>query len=169
MRNAILNQFCVWLEDTPISQFIQGSEWIVPLTQLVHIFAVSAALSVALMMGLRLLGYFANEQPFASTFNKCWPIFRLSLWVLLFTGSVLMVGEPSKSLANSSFQIKMLLLACVLTISHMIKNRLVNPVTDWRSGYAPERALQLEGKVLSTILLVLLVCVVFAGRLIAYT
>jgi len=169
MRNATLNQFCLWLEDTPLSQAIQVSGWIVPITQIIHIFALSAALSVALMIGLRLLGYFATEQPFATTFNKCWPIFKVALFVLLVTGCILIAGEPSRSLANISFQIKMIFLTLVLLILRLIKIRLVNPLTDWKSGYESERFLQLQGKVLALLLLLSLVCVVIAGRLIAYT
>ncbi len=164
-----MNQFCLWLEDTPFSQTIQVSDWIVPLTQIIHIFALSAALSVSLMIGLRLLGYFATEQSFASTFNRCWPIFRASLFVLLITGCILIAGEPSRSLANISFQIKMCCLILVLLIMRLIKIRLVNPLTDWKSGYKAERFLLVQGKVLAVLLLLSLVCVVIAGRWIAYT
>jgi|APCry1669190327_1035288.scaffolds.fasta_scaffold40357_2 hypothetical protein len=169
MRNATLNQFCVWLEDTPVSQAIQVSEWIVPITQIIHIFAVSAVLSVALMIALRLLGYFATEQPFSSTFSKCWPILKFSLFLLLMTGILLIIGEPSRSLANIAFQIKMILLITTLFTLRIIKRILVNPVTDWKSGYESERVLQLKGKFLAVGLLILLTCIVVAGRWIAYT
>ena len=169
MRNATLNQFCLWLEDTQISQIIQISEWIVPFTQIIHIFAVSATLSVVLMISLRLLGLFASEQPFASTFNKCWPIFKVALVVLFISGCILIIGEPSRSLANASFQIKMVFLLSALITLHIIKKSLVNPLTDWRSGYGQEGALQFKGRVLSIALLVFVTCIVFAGRWIAYT
>ena len=169
MTNATLNQFCLWLGDTQFSQLIMSSGWLVPSAQIIHIFAVSAALSVLLMIALRLLGYFASEQPFSSTFDRCWPIFRISLLVLLGSGLILIIVEPSRALANTSFQIKMILLVVVLLNLQFIKKRLVNPLTDWRSGYGPERVIQTQGRILSITLLLLLICVVIAGRMIAYT
>jgi len=82
---------------------------------------------------------------------------------------ILIIGEPSRALANTSFQIKMILLVVVLLNLQFIKKRLVNPLTDWRSGYGPERVIQTQGRILSITLLLLLICVVIAGRMIAYT
>jgi len=169
MINATLNQFCLWLEDTPISQSIQVSDWVVPLTQIIHIFAVSAALSAALMISLRLLGFFATEQPFSTTFDRCWSIFLTSLIILLISGSILIIGEPSRSLANETFQLKMALIIAVLGTLRIIKVRLANPKIDWKSGYTPDVGLESLSKALSLILLLLLTCVLFAGRWIAYT
>jgi len=169
MRNLTLNQFCLWLEDTPISQYIQVSDWIVPCTQIIHIFAVSAALSVALMISLRLLGLFATEKTFSTIFDRCWSVFLTALIILLISGSILIVGEPSRSLANETFQLKMLLLVAVLGTLRIIKVRLANPKIDWKSGYTPDVGVESLGKALSLILLLLLTGVVFAGRWIAYT
>lgn len=164
-----MNEFCLWLEDTPLSQDIQVSDWIVPVTQIIHILAVATALFSCLLIALRLIGYFALEQSFSSVFHKYTRIFKFALLVLFLSGLVLIIGEPSRSLANISFQIKMLLLLGVFINLHFIGRYFLPPQIDWKTPldvYAPSN---LYGKVLATMLIVLLSMIVFAGRWIAYT
>ena len=42
MRTPSLDDFCVWLEQTPLSQTIQITGWIVPALQTIHILAIAA-------------------------------------------------------------------------------------------------------------------------------
>lgn len=169
MRNAALNAFCLWIEDTELSQSIQISDWIVPVTQIIHIFCVAAALSASLLIALRLLGYFATELPFSRTFNRCWPVIKISLILLVITGTLLIIGEPSRSLANSIFQIKIILICLLATDLLIIKRHLVNPVIDWRTVSVSGGASSGLGQTLAVVMIVLLVGIVFAGRWIAYS
>ena len=158
MRTLALSKFCLWLEDTDLSQAIQVSDVIVPLTQIIHIFAVSAALSACLLIALRLLGYFAVEFSLSHTFNKFWPIFKVSTVVLLMSGCILIIGEPSRSLENTIFQTKMLLLICVFS-----------KLIDWKNPVELTNELTTTGRTLALTLISLLILIVFAGRWIAYT
>jgi len=169
MRTLTLSKFCLWLEDTDLSQAIQVSDVIVPLTQIIHIFAVAAALSACLLIALRLLGYFAIEFSLSHTFNKFWPIFKVSTVVLLLSGSILIIGEPSRSLENSVFQTKMLLLMCVFVNIQFIKKTFFGKLIDWKNPVELTNELTTTGKTLAVILISLLILIVFAGRWIAYT
>ena len=104
MRTKALLDFCSWLEQTPFSVAIQSTSWIVPAVQTVHILAIAAVMSSALMIALR------GESRFR-------PVIWWALPVLLATGVVMIVGEPARSLANPVFQIKMLLLLGAITVT----------------------------------------------------
>ena len=104
MRTAALDRFCGWLEQTPLSQAIQGAGWIVPSVQTIHILAIAAVMSSALMLALRLEGRYRR-------------VIWWSLPVLLATGMVMIVGEPARSLANPVFQLKMLLLLSAIAVT----------------------------------------------------
>jgi hypothetical protein len=113
MRTPALDSFCAWLDQTPLSQAIQTTGWIVPAVQTIHILAIAAVLSSALMIALRLETRFRR-------------VIWLALPVLLATGLVMIVGEPLRALANPIFQLKMsLLVAGVVIMLLPWRNRAV--------------------------------------------
>src|SRR5260221_14531852 len=113
IRTQALDKFCSWLEQTPLSQAIQDAAWVVPAVQTIHILAIAALMSSGLMFVLRLD-----------------PRFRRVIWwslpVLLATGTIMVIGEPVRSLANPIFQLKMTLLVCAVAVSLLpFRNRAV--------------------------------------------
>ena len=113
MRTQALDSFCDWLERTPLSQAIQGAGWIVPTVQTIHILAIAAVLSSALMFALR-------------GDTRLRTVIWWTLPVLLATGLIMIIGEPVRSLENPVFQLKMALLACAIAVMLLpFKNRIV--------------------------------------------
>ena len=117
MRTRALLDFCSWLEQTPLSQTIQSTGWIVPAVQTVHILSIAAVLSSVLMIDLRLMGFLGRDQPLARVSERFQPVIWWTLPVLLATGSVMIIGEPARSLANSVFQLKMALLVAAIIVT----------------------------------------------------
>jgi hypothetical protein len=164
MRTRTLLDFCSWVEQTPLSQTIQSTAWIVPTVQTVHILSIAAVLSSVLMIDLRLMGLLGRDQPLARVSGRFQPVIWWTLPVLLATGAVMIAGEPARSLANPVFQVKMALLvaAVIVTLSAQIplgKNPAFWELSAGRRGAAQSIA------VLS---LLLWAGIVFAGRWIAY-
>jgi hypothetical protein len=112
-----LSRFCVWLEQTSLSQVIQATSWIVPSVQTVHILAVATLLTSALMMNLRLLGLVGRDQALERVSARFLPVIWWVLPVLLVTGAVMIIGEPARSLKNPLFQLKMGLLLAALALT----------------------------------------------------
>src|SRR5260221_4651312 len=113
MRTAALDSFCAWLDQTPLSQAIQTTGWIVPALQTIHILAIAAVMSSAVMIALRLETRFRR-------------VIWWALPVLLATGIVMIVGEPVRSLENPVFQLKMTLLACAIAVTLLpYRNRML--------------------------------------------
>src|SRR3989442_14803270 len=147
MRTRALLDFCSWLEQTPLSQTIQSTGWIVPAVQTVHILSIAAVLSSVLMIDLRLMGLLARDQPLARVSERFRPVIWWTLPVLLATGSVMIIGEPARSLANPVFQLKMLLLLAAIAVT---------------------AGLHKDSRIIAILSLSLWVGIVFAGRWIAY-
>src|SRR5882672_12835911 len=164
MRTQALDRFCSWLEQTPLSQAIQSTAWVVPAVQTIHILAIAAVMSSVLMLDLRLLGVVGTDQPLARVTSRFRPVIWWTLPILLATGAVMIIGEPARSLANSVFQLKMALLvaAIIVTLSYQVPLG-ANPAY-WEGSSGRRVAAQL----IAVLSLALWAGIVFAGRWIAY-
>src|SRR3954463_12108974 len=98
MRTRALDQFCAWLEQTPISQTIQTVNWIVPAVQTIHILSIAAVMGSVLMINLRLLDLAGRDQPLNAFSARFLPVIWWTLPILLLTGVIMIVGEPVRSL-----------------------------------------------------------------------
>src|SRR6516165_7292450 len=88
---ASLTQFCLWLEQTALSQAIQGTAWIVPAVQTVHIVAIATVIGAVLMLNLRLLRLVGRDQPVGRFSARFLPVIWWALPVLLVTGAAMIV------------------------------------------------------------------------------
>jgi len=165
MRTKPLEDFCVWLEQTPLSESIQQTLWVVPAIQTVHILAVAAVLISALMINLRLLNLCNADQTTASIFDRFVKVIWWALPVLLLSGALLIVGEPARSLANDVFQLKMLLLIGVVVLTLVLHKRLGSDGLFWESSAAR----QMTARTLALISMGCWLGIICAGRWIAYT
>ncbi len=164
MRTQAIDNFCAWLDHTPLSQAIQMTNWVVPTVQTFHILAIAAVVSSILMVDLRLLGILGRDQSLARVSERFRPVIWWALPVLLATGLVMIMSEPIRSLANSAFQLKMVLLIAALSATlacqiPLARNPLYWEVTAGRRGAAG---------VIAVVSLLLWASIVFAGRWIAY-
>jgi hypothetical protein len=164
MRSKALDQFCTWLENTPVSQTIQTVHWVVPAVQTVHILAIAAVMSAAVMIHLRVLGVVAREQPLRPYSSRFLPVIWWALPVLLVTGIVMIVGEPARALKNPIFQLKMLLVLSAIAVTLVYQAPLSREPDYWTLSGA-RRAMAIALALLS---LAVWVAIVFAGRWIAY-
>ncbi len=165
MRPQALLDFCSWIEHTALSQIIQATPWIVPTVQTIHILAIAAVLSSALMIDLRLLGVAGNDQSLARVSARFRPLIWWTLPILLASGTIMIIGEPARSLANFAFQLKMLLLIAAIAVTLAFQRPLNRSAGFWDASGTRRRA----AKMLATLSLLLWTGIVFAGRWIAYT
>lgn len=159
-----LDSFCAYLSATPLSQAIQTTEWIIPAIQTVHILAVAAVISSVLMVDLRLVGLRARDQSMAAVADRYLPIVWYALPILLVTGATLIIAEPSRSLQNPIFLLKMGLLVLAVGVTLACQMPLRRDVGFW--DRSPSRR-RLAGLV-ACLSLPLWIGILFAGRWIAY-
>ena len=118
---GLLNVICTWLEQTPLSQAIQATNWVVPTVQTVHILAIAVVASSALMIDLRLIGVFWADRPLKDVSSRFLPLVWWPLLILLATGAIMIIGEPARSLKNPAFQLKMALLVAAIFVTGLFQ------------------------------------------------
>jgi hypothetical protein len=139
-------------------------EWIIPATQSVHIVAVAAVVTSALMIDLRLFGVRWQAQSVAAVTRRFAPFIWWSLPVLFATGTVLIIAEPARALRNPVFFLKMGLLVGAVCITLACEVPMRGNAGFWEASQGRRRAAQ----VIAAISLPFWVGIVFAGRWIAY-
>ncbi len=159
-----LNEICHWIDQTALSQAIQVTNWVLPTVQTIHILAIAAVASSALMIDLRLIGVFWANRPMKEVTSRFLPLVWWPLLILLATGVIMIVAEPTRSLKNPAFQLKMLLLVAALAVTGLFQflQRRNASFGDPRSG---PRAAAVTVAIVS---MLLWSSIIFAGRWIAY-
>jgi uncharacterized membrane protein SirB2 len=159
--DPVLQNFCNWLSNTPISLKIQTVLWIIPAVQTVHILCVAIVMSTMAMLDLRLVGLTERRQPVSRAVSRWVPWVWGTLPVMLLTGCILIIGEPTRELMNPYFRAKMAMLTIVVLITLFLYLRNKKDVAYWES-----RAI--VAKLAGAFSLLLWVGIVTAGRWIAY-
>jgi hypothetical protein len=155
-----VKQFAEWLSRTAPSVFIQNhNSWAIPTIQSIHIVGIAIVLGSVFMIDLRLLGWAGMDQTVRQTSNRFGPWLTGSLWLMLATGILMVIGEPVRELITFSFWLKMLLVA-VGTLIAVIFKRTVR-----------KRELDSAGrplKSLAVLTFLIWAAIIVLGRLIAY-
>lgn len=157
----MLQEIIRWIGHTSASKVIANADWVIPAFQTVHILAIAAVISTMGMLDLRLMGLTGTRYPLRAVVDRYVPWMWISVLVLLCTGTVLITGEPERSLGNWVFQVKMGLLASVLLITVVFKQLLKRHTED--GEHSPWAA-----KLTGLVSLLLWIGIIVAGRWIAY-
>jgi hypothetical protein len=165
MIDAALSEFSKWLAATPLSHIIQTTKWVIPALQTVHILSVAVVFSSAILVDLRLWRLLDRDLPLPDVARRFLPTIWPVLLVLLITGSLLIIGEPRRSLLNSTFYLKMALLAVAIVLTAWLQWSLSSSPTFWDKN----RGRRMAGQFAATISILVWCGILFAGRWIAYT
>jgi hypothetical protein len=161
---AILNDVSKWLAATSLSHTIQTTGWIIPALQTIHILCVAVLFSSAVLVDLRIWRLLQRDVPLPDVGKRFLPLIWPVVLVLLVTGSLLIVGEPRRSLLNTSFYIKMTLLAFALVLTGLLQWSLSSP-----GFWDKDRGRRIAGRLAATASILAWCGIIFAGRFIAYT
>jgi hypothetical protein len=159
-----LDAFCEQLSATPLSQAIQTTEWIIPAVQTAHIIAVATVITSVLMVDLRLMGFAARRQSIATVAHRYLPLVWYALPILLLTGATLIIAEPSRSLQNPVFVLKMALLLLAAAVTLVCQLPLRKDAGYWDGSESRRRKV----RVIGFLSLPIWIAILFAGRWIAY-
>jgi len=162
---AILSDVSKWLAATSLSHTIQTTTWIIPTLQTIHILCVAALFSSAVLVDLRIWRLTQRDVPLSDVGRRFLPLIWPVVIVLLLTGSLLIVGEPRRSLLNDTFYIKMALLAFALVLTGLLQWSLTSAPGFWERDIGR----RIAGRVAAVASIVAWSSIIFAGRFIAYT
>jgi hypothetical protein len=157
----VIQEFCTWLSDTRLSQFIQDTFWVIPTVQTVHIVSIAIVMPSMAMLDLRLVGIAGRRQSLNAMGDRFLPWVWITLVVLLCSGSLLIIAEPGRSLRNVVFWTKMSLLATALILTFTFQTVLHRRKGFWETH-------RTAAVLLGSVSLVIWIGIVAAGRWIAY-
>src|ERR1700716_2195020 len=160
-----LSEFCTWLATTPLSQTIQTTGWIIPALQTIHILSVAVVFSSAILVDLRIWRLLERDVPMPEVARRFLPTVWPVLLILLTTGSLLIIGEPRRSLLNSTFYLKMALLAVAIVLTAGLQRSISSSPNFWDK----DRGRRMAARFAATASIALWCGILFAGRWIAYT
>jgi hypothetical protein len=157
----VISQFCKWLDATPVSQAFQSLMWFVPSVQTVHILSIAVVMTSVGMLAGKLVGITGRNQTLSAMVSSIMPWVWYALAVLLATGVLLTITEPSRELLNAAFRAKMLMVLALAGILRLVQVRLRQDPDYWGRRRAAAGGLGAAS-------LLLAVTIVVAGRWIAY-
>jgi hypothetical protein len=165
MIDATISGFSGWLATTQLSHTIQTAGWIIPTLQTIHILSVAVVFSSAILVDLRLWRLLNRDVPLPEVTRRFLPAIWPVLLVLLITGSLLIIGEPRRSLLNSTFYLKMALLAVAILLTAWLQWSVSSSPNFWDK----DRGRRIAGQLAASVSILVWCGILFAGRWIAYT
>ncbi len=159
-----MQSFCDWLAATSLSQAFANANWFVPAVQTLHILSIGVVVTTLGMLDFRLVGLTRRGPPLEVMAGRFIPWVWRALVVLLVTGILLIITEPSRELMNNTFRLKMLLVVLLIVLTVAVQKVSSREAGYWSSSPARRRL----GGALGLASLVLCIAIVAAGRLIAY-
>jgi hypothetical protein len=160
-----LGEFSKWLAATEVSHVIQTTTWIIPTLQTIHILGVAAVFSAAILVDLRIWRLIERDEPLPEMARRFLPTIWPVLVILLVTGSLLIIGEPRRSLLNSTFYLKMALLVVAILLTIGLQRSISSSPNSWDR----DRWRRIVGRFAATVSILVWCGILFAGRWIAYT
>ncbi len=160
-----MNSFAAWLSATFPSVFLQTHEaWVLPVIQSLHITGIGIAVGSALMMTLRLLGWVGTDQTLLASQRRFGPWLTGALYLLLASGSLLILAEPVRELITFSFWLKMACVAVMVVVFAVFQASVRKHGPQWEQTLSKRRSI----RVAAVLTFVLWGCIIILGRLIAY-
>jgi hypothetical protein len=154
--------WAVALEQSGLGHAIRESLWIYPLANVLHVLAIALLLGSIVVFDLRVLG-FGKGIATDRLAQLALPVAIGALCVVAPTGFALFTAEAPAYLRNPVFLIKMGLIVLALINIVVFHRGTFRTVKEWNMTGAPPAARLAAGTSLA-----LWLCVVVAGRFIAY-
>jgi hypothetical protein len=156
------------IEALPISAAmrgeVDGSEWLFPIVETLHVMALSVVVGSISMMDLRLLGIASRSSPVTRLSKEVLPWTWTAWCVAAVFGTLLFMSKAQTSAANLQFELKfacMGLAALNMLVFHLGTFRQVDR---WDTDDPP-----LSAKIAGGLSLLLWIGVVFFGRWVGFT
>ena len=165
MREIVLS-WAAWLTATPLSNWLAVHEWVVPVSQSLHIIGIGIVFSCALIISMRLLNVGRRSgRSVTELVGTLTPWMYRALCVLLATGTIQIIAEPVRQFVTPAFWCKMGMIVVVVAMTIWFARTVRREAFAWdMPGRHP-----VSGRVFAIVSLSLWVAIIFCGRFIGYT
>jgi hypothetical protein len=152
------------LQDTGLSALIRDTKWCFPAIELVHLFGLVTLMATMLAFDLRLMNLWLRRWPVSLLMKRLLPWTWTAFFVMVGTGTGLFVSDPLRFFDNTSFRIKLALIALAGVNALVFQRTSLRGVAGWDLNVEPP----LGAKIAGVLSLLLWFGVVAAGRWIAF-
>lgn len=151
------------IEESGLSMWIRDSPSFFAFWFILSLHAVGMGMVAgsSVVIALRILGV-ARDLPLAPL-KGLYPFFWTGFWIQVCSGTLLLIGYPTKAFTNIDFYIKLTLIALAVVVMAKIKTRVFNDTS------LSDSEMMVKGRSLAAWSLVFWAGAVTAGRLLAYT
>ncbi len=161
--SALLN-FFRRMGDSSWSTGLHESRYAYDLIESVHVWTLCLFFGLAVMFDLRLLGWTMRSVPVSEVARRLLPWTVLGFVFMVISGTLLFTAIPVRSYQNIFFRTKMFLLLLAGLNVWIFHSGVYRRVATWDAASVPPKA----ARVAAALSLVLWVCIVLSGRMIAY-
>jgi hypothetical protein len=153
-----------WLQDTRLSGFIRDTRWCFPAIELVHLFGLVTLLATMLAFDLRLMDLWLRRWPVSLLMKRLLPWTWTAFCIMVGTGMGLFASDPLRFFDNTSFRIKLALIALAGANALAFQLTSLRGLSRWDRDVEPPRGAKIAG----VVSIMLWFGVVAAGRWIAF-
>jgi hypothetical protein len=156
-----MEPFFVWLEATTLSTWLRESPslWAFPFVLILHTVGLAFFVGTNVAWDVRVLGFSLGIP--LEALRRYFLIMWAGFWINAFSGVLLLIAYPTKSLTNPLFYAKLALIAFGVVLAFRIRGDV--------NGLAARADAPPMARMLAAVSLVCWIAVIFAGRLLAYT
>ena len=120
----MLLPFFEWCESTRIASTIQGSIWLFPVIEAVHLLGLCLLGGSILLVDLRLMGIGLTRQTVSRLSYQARPWMMVAVITMIATGLPLFLSEAIKCYYNQAFWVKITTLPFALSFTFLIRDRI---------------------------------------------
>src|ERR1017187_1105201 len=114
----MFREFATWIAGTELSHtFKVYSDWLIPISQSIHIISVSVLFTAALLISTRLLTAANPGRTVSQLTQTLVPWMWGALGVLLLTGTIQTIAEPVRQFVTPVFWAKMSMIVVVMAMT----------------------------------------------------
>src|ERR1700743_2621171 len=117
----MMQNFCDWLAAASLSQLFVGMALVVPTVQTLHILSIAVVVTTLGMLDFRLLRLIRSGPPLERLAGSFIPWVWRALVVLLASGILLIITEPTRELMNDAFRLKMLMVLALVGLTFVFQ------------------------------------------------
>ena len=140
-----LTALMAWLQATPPAVFIHKTPWAFTTIALVHVFAISLVIGTIAIVDLRLLGLASTKRPFTELARGYLPWTWAAFALAVIAGSLLFISQAAEYFVNTTFWIKMCLMALAGINMLIFELITVRGVGKWDLERTPPLSARLAG------------------------
>lgn len=159
----MIEAWCAWLYETPLSAYIRESIWVYPMLHWAHILANTLMFGTIVFVDLRLIGAGFTRRRVTDMAQQLLPWTWLGFVLMFLSGAFIFLSDPTRYYAATLFRAKLALMIFAGINALVFHTTVYRGVRDWDERGAPVGA-----RVAGALSLISWIAVMVTGRAVGY-